>query len=114
MVLEILNMNFVQQYTDYENKHTGELTFATQWPAKLDGIVSVENKSSAKDPRSGGFSFKLGRTDDDTGSEPGEPRVDDEGGFDSSDVAQLTGGPDFSAPKANKEVGDVGREKRKR
>ena len=51
-------MNFIQQYTDYAG---GEITFETQWPAKLDGDVSVVNKSSAAEPTAGGFSFKLGR-----------------------------------------------------
>jgi hypothetical protein len=52
-------MNFIQQYTDYHNN--GELTFSTQWPSKLEGVVTLENKSSAKEPSSAGFSFKLGR-----------------------------------------------------
>lgn len=114
MVLEILEMNFVQQYTDYENKHKGEFTFATQWPAKLDGKVSLENKSSAKDPTSGGFSFKLGRTDDDVSSEPGEPAVDDgapEVDFDSQ--ADKLAGVASAEPSKERPVGDVGREKRK-
>ena len=51
-------MNFIQQYADYKG---GEVTFETQWPAKLNGKISVENKSSAGDPTAGGFSFKLGR-----------------------------------------------------
>jgi hypothetical protein len=72
-VLQILEMNFIQQYTDYK---AGELTFSTQWPAKLDGEISIENKSSASDPTSGGFSFKLGKTDDSVSSEPGETEVD--------------------------------------
>jgi hypothetical protein len=76
MVLEILEMNFVQQYTDYQKRHKYEFTFETQWPAKLDGKVSLENKSSAKEPTTGGFSFKLGRTDDSVSYEPGEPKVD--------------------------------------
>jgi len=116
LVLEILEMNFVQQYTDYENKHKGELTFATQWPAKLDGKVTLENKCSAKDPFANGLSFKLGRTDNSVSSEPGEPEVDgpSDSEFSTSDVAQLTGGPDFSSSKPNTQVGDVGRAKRKR
>lgn len=72
-VLQILEMNFIQQYCDYSG---GELKFATQWPAKLDGKVSVENKSSTTEPTAGGFSFKLGRVDDSVSSEPGEPEVD--------------------------------------
>jgi hypothetical protein len=57
-ILQVLEMNFIQQYTDYSG---GEITFETQWPAKLDGNVSVVNKSSAAEPTAGGFSFKLGR-----------------------------------------------------
>jgi hypothetical protein len=56
-------MNFIQQYTDYQSN--GELTFATQWPSKLEGVVTLENKSSAKEPSSAGFSFKLGRNSQD-------------------------------------------------
>jgi hypothetical protein len=65
-ILQVLEMNFIQQYTDY-NK--GDITFETQWPAKLDGDVSVVNKSSAAEPTAGGFSFKLGRVtkDDEVG-----------------------------------------------
>ena len=74
-VLQILEMNFIQQYTDYSG---GELKFATQWPAKLDGKISVENKSTTNEPTAGGFSFKLGRVDDSVSSEPGEPEVDGE------------------------------------
>ena len=58
-ILQVLEMNFIQQYTDYHAN--GELTFATQWPSKLEGVVTLENKSSAKEPSSAGFSFKLGR-----------------------------------------------------
>jgi len=57
-ILEILGYNFIQQYTDIENK-TGELIFNTQWPAQLDGVVTLETKSGATDPTKGGFSFKL-------------------------------------------------------
>jgi hypothetical protein len=57
-VLEILDFNFIQQYTDVDRK-TGKLRFVTQWPAKLDGVVSLESKSSGSDPTKGGFSFKL-------------------------------------------------------
>ena len=74
VILQVLEMNFIQQYTDYKQ---GELVFATQWPSKLDGEVTVDHKSSANEPTAGGFSFKLGRTDDDVSSEPGEPEVDD-------------------------------------
>jgi hypothetical protein len=66
-ILQVLEMNFIQQYTDYAR---GEMTFETQWPAKLDGDVSVVNKSSAAEPTAGGFSFKLGRVtkDDEVGN----------------------------------------------
>jgi len=86
-ILEILEMNFIQQYTDYAS---GQLLFATQWPAKLDGDISVVNKSSAVDPTAGGFSFKLGRTDDSVSSEPGEPYIDtdDNSGQDLTTVAK--------------------------
>lgn len=76
MVLEILEMNFVQQYMDYEKKNKFEFTFETQWPAKLDGIVTLENKSSAKEPTTGGFSFKLGRVDASVSDEPDELDLD--------------------------------------
>ena len=62
-ILQVLSMNFVQQYTDYNAN--GELTFATQWPAQLEGVVTLENKSSALEPSSAGFSFKLGRNEHD-------------------------------------------------
>ncbi len=58
-ILEILDYNFIQQYADIEKK-TGTFKFHTQWPAKLDGIVTMESKSSTTDPTQGGFSFKLG------------------------------------------------------
>jgi hypothetical protein len=57
-ILEILGYNFIQQYTDIENK-SGAMTFTTQWPAQLDGVVTLETKSGATDPTKGGFSFKL-------------------------------------------------------
>jgi hypothetical protein len=58
VILEILDYNFIQQYTTINNK-TGELSFETQWPAKLDGKVTLETKSGGTDPTKGGFSFKL-------------------------------------------------------
>lgn len=102
-VLEILEMNFVQQYTDFQKYHTNEFTFETQWPAKLDGEITLENKSYAKDPTKGGFSFKLGRTDTSVSSEPGVEKVDD-----------IESEPDFN--KAAKKItreSYVGRKKRK-
>lgn len=56
-VLEILDYNFIQQYTTIDRK--GMLQFTTQWPAKVDGRVTVETKSGATDPTKGSFSFKL-------------------------------------------------------
>ena len=116
-ILQILEMNFIQQYCDYKG---GELTFATQWPAKLDGKISLENKCSTVSPTANGFSFKLGRTDNSVSSEPGEPEVDGSPtyGNDIEDVAQ-----DITEPKRSKEpktvepadtdTGGVGRKKRK-
>jgi hypothetical protein len=116
-ILELLEMNFLQQYCDYKG---GQLTFATQWPAKLDGDVSVENKSSAVDPTAGGFSFKLGRTDDSVSSEPGEEFVDIPDMGDVEDVAQDIAEPNisnqkvraFAKPEPEANAG-VGRKKRK-
>jgi len=116
-VLQILEMNFIQQYADYKG---GEMMFSTQWPAKLDGHISVVNKSSAVDPTAGGFSFKLGRTDDSVSSEVGEPAVDG--------LEGAAGAEEFAAsaadivnprrakkePAASGELSGVGREKRKR
>lgn len=112
-ILQILEMNFIQQYCDYKNNM---LLFSTQWPAKLDGNISVENKSTTSEPTAGGFSFKLGRTDDDVSSEPNVPRVDgleDEKEFKKS-ISKITNEPDFSTEKStDRKVGDVGRMKRK-
>jgi len=115
-ILQILEMNFIQQYCDYKG---GELKFATQWPAKLDGKISVENKSSTTEPTAGGFSFKLGRVDDSVSSEPGEPEVDDvpTSPDDTIDLgtaaSSIVDEPEFSPPKKQpKAVGDVGRKKR--
>jgi hypothetical protein len=55
-VLQILDYNFIQQYSTIKNN---VLTFQTQWPAKLDGKITVESKSGATDPTKGSFSFKL-------------------------------------------------------
>jgi hypothetical protein len=110
-ILEILEMNFLQQYCDYKN---GVLTFATQWPAKLDGEISVENKSTTSEPTAGGFSFKLGRTDDSVSSEPGVPRVDgiDDKDFEKS-ASAIADEPLANVAKSPRQVGDVGRMKRK-
>ena len=111
-------MNFIQQYCDYKG---GELTFATQWPAKLDGKISLENKASTTDPVSNGFSFKLGRTDSSVSSEPGEPEVDGAPTLgDIEDVGQDIAEPKiknskvraFAKPEPESNAG-VGRKKRK-
>lgn len=57
VILEILDYNFIQQYSDLQKN---QFVFRTQWPAKLDGTVTMSHKSSAVEPTSGGFSFKLG------------------------------------------------------
>ena len=117
-ILQILEMNFIQQYCDYKG---GELTFATQWPAKLDGKISLENKASTTDPVSNGFSFKLGRTDSSVSSEPGEPEVDGAPTLgDIEDVGQDIAEPKiknskvraFAKPEPESNAG-VGRKKRK-
>lgn len=56
-ILETLGMNFVQQYAEVDK--SGQMQFITQWPAQLDGIVTIETKSGSTDPTKGGFSFKL-------------------------------------------------------
>jgi hypothetical protein len=56
VVLEVLDYNFIQQYTTSSGN---TLVFNTQWPAKIDGEVSIESKSGGTDPTKGGFSFKL-------------------------------------------------------
>jgi hypothetical protein len=56
VVLEVLDYNFIQQYTTSSGNI---LVFNTQWPAKIDGEVSIESKSGGTDPTKGGFSFKL-------------------------------------------------------
>lgn len=56
VVLEILDYNFIQQYAKV-NRNV--MVFETQWPAKLNGEVTMESKSGGVDPTKGGFSFKL-------------------------------------------------------
>ena len=56
VILEILDYNFVQQYAKAAK---GSLQFSTQWPAKLDGVITMESKSGGTDPTKGGLSFKL-------------------------------------------------------
>jgi hypothetical protein len=111
-ILQVLEMNFIQQYTDYNPN--GELTFATQWPSKLDGVVTLENKSSAVEPSSAGFSFKLGRN----ASDYADPGPDGEVGAptisandDVEQQAQDIVEPRVIKKQNNDEIG-VGREKR--
>lgn len=115
-VLQILQMNFVQQYADYKN---GEIKFETQWPAKLHGTVSVVNKSSATEPTAGGFSFKLGRV-----TEADEPGVDGDAGAPATgDEAEtdfmagagnIAGGRQSSSDVSSDDDIGVGRKKQKR
>lgn len=128
-VLQVLEMNFVQQYTDYNNN--GEITFATQWPATLDGVVTLENKSSAVEPTSAGFSFKLGRSTsdylvpgpDDVAGPDGEIGPDDTPKVEPESEREFAAGAEEiatgRAPRAPgyepaEPTAGVGREKRKR
>lgn len=119
VVLNILDMNFVQQYADY-NKKTGVMTFATQWPAKLEGYISLESKSGATDPTKGGFSFKLSnqqpKTDlpvPDESPLSGSDKTLSDKGF-AKAAASLAGEPSAKVrrDKAKPTVGNVGRKKR--
>lgn len=116
VVLQILDMNFIQQYTDYTPK-TRTVSFGTQWPAKLDGKITLESKSGATDPTKGGFSFKLSPTEGKTKlAEPDESGTAD----DSSEEVPLNKAADkllkghskpiSMKPKSKK---GVGRSKRK-
>jgi hypothetical protein len=56
-ILETLDYNFIQQDTTV--RKNGQMYFKTNWPAKIEGQVTVETKSGATDPTKGSFSFKL-------------------------------------------------------
>jgi hypothetical protein len=56
-ILEVLDYNFIQQ--DTKLRANGQMYFKTNWPARIDGRVTVELKSGATDPTKGSFSFKL-------------------------------------------------------
>ena len=56
VILEILDYNFIQQYAKAAR---GVMEFSTQWPAKLDGVITMESKSGGTDPTKGGLNFKL-------------------------------------------------------
>lgn len=57
-VLEILSENFVQIYTEYKK---GTLQSYVLWPAKVDGLVTVESKGSASNPTKGTVSFRVSK-----------------------------------------------------
>lgn len=116
-ILQVLEMNFIQQYTDYHSN--GEITFATQWPSKLEGVVTMENKSSAIEPSSAGFSFKLGRNAndyDDPGPDGHSGEVISSATVDAEIAAgtQQAAEPEKVMKLSDRPVGDVGREKQKR
>jgi hypothetical protein len=119
VVLAILDMNFVQQYADFDNK-SRILSFSTQWPAKLEGKITLDNKSGGTDPTKGGFSFKLSNTPPKTDlEEPNDLSVG--GGSDGNVAGTVTDlstssmdivNPKRKEPKEPKPSGDVGRKKR--
>lgn len=94
VILETLDYNFIQQYS----KMSGNtLDFSTQWPAKLDGRVTMESKTGGSDPTKGGFSFKL-RPAGDRGGEA-EPYVSD-----ASDTAAVSPDPAADAGQARSDI----------
>lgn len=58
-VLEVLSENFVQIYT--QGTKQGTLETYVLWPAKVDGIVTVESKGSASNPTKGTVSFRVSK-----------------------------------------------------
>lgn len=117
-LLMILDMNFVQQYADFEKK-ARELRFATQWPARLEGKVKLETKSSAKDPVAGGFSFKLARTNEevkvpepDEGPKQPSAKAPSEKDFKKKAQSIATGGSFDLDDEDEKPSNGVGRKKR--
>lgn len=56
-ILEILDYNFIQQ--DTVVRKGGQMYFKTNWPAKINGRVTLELKSGGTDPTKGSFNFKL-------------------------------------------------------
>lgn len=73
VILEILDYNFIQQYSDLQKN---QFVFRTQWPAKLNGTITMSHKSSAVEPTSGGFSFKLGPAEVATESMADQPQAE--------------------------------------
>ena len=115
VVLAILDMNFVQQYANYDGK-SKTLGFSTQWPAKLEGKITLESKAGATDPSKGGFSFKLAKTEAKTSlplpDELGQSTqgIDDEEFVDkAADIALGKNRPKFDKPVP---TGNAGRAKR--
>jgi hypothetical protein len=119
VVLEVLGDNFIQNYTDYDGR-TKSLSFSTQWPAKLDGIISLKSKSGSTDPTKGGLSFKLGPKEESTDLEQPEetgPTSKEKGSSKNialdkaaKQIAQGASKPISMKPKTSK---GVGRAKRK-
>jgi hypothetical protein len=112
-------MNFIQQYADYDAK-TRVMSFATQWPAKLEGKITLESKSGATDPTKGGFSFKLANTSPKTTlDQPNELGVglgDETGSEQDFKVGAekiAKGIKSNPVTKAPSKMGDVGRKLRK-
>lgn len=116
VVLAILDMNFVQQYADYQSK-TKILNFSTQWPAKLEGKITLESKSGATDPSKGGFSFKLAKTEAKTSLDMPDELGTSTRGMDTKDFEKKAasialGKKDIDEPAVRPSVGNVGRKKR--
>lgn len=112
-LLEILEMNFIQQYADYKK---GEITFDTQWPAKLEGKISVVNKSSSTQPTAGGFSFKLGRIPKpktDKSTSPKKQKAADDLSTAAKSITTGVSRKIKPEPTAKPSLGNVGRSKRK-
>lgn len=128
VILAILDMNFIQQYADFDTK-SRVMSFSTQWPAKLEGKITLESKSGATDPTKGGFSFKLANTDPKTVlDEPNELGIGANTSTGASDTEfaagaeRLAGGPKTKKAddedllgwfKKNVPIGNVGRKKRR-
>jgi hypothetical protein len=120
VVLTILDNNFLQQYTDFTPK-TRVVSFATQWPAKLDGKISLESKAGATDPTKGGFSFKLSPTEGKTKlDEPNELGLSDKSDAQASSEVPLSKVADIITKGHSKPISmkpkskqGIGRKKRK-
>lgn len=118
-VLAILDMNFIQQYADFDPK-TRTMRFATQWPAKLEGNITLESKSGATDPTKGGFSFKLSNTSpktdleqpDELGVSTRDEKIPSSAEFKKGAERIATGRGHSDLMKPSKKIGDVGRKLR--